>query len=232
VKIIMSNTSKKRITAGLAGMALALTATLVAAPAQAAEPPAEQAPPTAAAPLLGPVGTLTAAQSTEFEILLASTDATTGVFNAEQALAAGAPAPAVADYAAAFQASGQGVANVTPGLQAQATESGAQVAAAASCAGARGYTGFYGWGWQWALNSCDTDLLIAALAGGGGSIAAVGGLISAAGVTAPAGAVTAAAGGLVVAGAGVVGICKAASYDTKSIYLNSFVAGGIGCWGQ
>lgn len=229
----MSTQSTNRIMASVAGMALVLAAGLVAAPAHAVETPPGVAPPTAEAPLTGPVGTLTAAQTTELEILLASTDASTGVFNADQALFAGASAAAVADFAVAYQAGGLKASNVDPGLQAQATASGERVAAAAaSCAGARGYTGFYGWGWQWALNSCDTDLLMAALAGGGGSVAAIGGIISAAGVTAPVGAITAAVGGLVAAGAGVVGICKAASYDTKSIYLNAFVVGGVGCWGQ
>ncbi|PPG20751.1 hypothetical protein C5D16_09685 [Rathayibacter toxicus] len=51
-------------------------------------------------------------------------------------------------------------------------------------------------------------------------------------LTAPAGAITAAAGGVAEAGAGIVGICKAASYDAKAIYLNAFVTGGVCCWGQ
>ena len=149
------------------------------------------------------------------------------------ALATGASESDVADYAAAYQASGREVSNLSIRVQNQITDTGERVAAAAAaCTGSRGYTGFYGWGWQYSLNSCDTDLLIAALFGGGSAVAAVGGVISAAGVTAPVGAITAAVGALIAAGAGPVSICKAASYTKKAIFLNVFVIGTVGCWGQ
>ena len=228
----MRNVLRKKLAVTITGLALVVSAGLAGSPASASEPEASS-PPSADAPLLGPESSLTADQRVELEALVAATDPATAVFDADEALGAGVSDTAVADFAAAYQARGLGVSNLSPEVQGKTTAAGELIAASASsCTGARGYTGFYGWGWQFALNSCDTDLLIAALAGGGGATAAVGGVISAAGVTAPAGAVTAAVGGLIVAGAGVVGICKAASYDAKAIYLNAFVIGNIGCWGQ
>lgn len=47
---------------------------------------------------------------------------------------------------------------MTSSVDAQTTPQARTVAAAAAtCSGARGYTGFWGWGWQTALDSCDTD---------------------------------------------------------------------------
>lgn len=228
------STPRRRRLSGLAGTATALAVVVGFALAPSAAQASETtAPPSASAPATGPEASLSAADQAELETLLAATDSATGTFDATKALGAGASEQAVADFATSYEAAGQHVTGLDEPLRAQTSEAGERVAAAASsCTGDRGYTGFYGWGWQWALNSCDTDLLMAALAGGGGAVAAVGGIISAAGVTAPAGAVTAAAGGLVAAGAGVVGICKAASYEKKAIYLNAFVTGSVGCWGQ
>ncbi|MGN7187735.1 hypothetical protein [Microbacterium enclense] len=228
------STTRRRRLSGLAGTATALAVVVGFALAPSAAHAAETTtPPSASAPATGPEASLSAADQAELETLLAATDSATGTFDAAKALGAGASEQAVADYAASYEAAGQNVTGLVETVRAQTSEAGERVAAAASsCTGDRGYTGFYGWGWQWALNSCDTDLLMAALAGGGGAVAAVGGVISAAGVTAPAGAVTAAAGGLVAAGAGIVSICKAASYEKKAIYLNAFVTGSVGCWGQ
>ncbi|KIC60037.1 hypothetical protein RM52_01095 [Microbacterium hominis] len=36
----------------------------------------------------------------------------------------------------------------------------------------------------------------------------------------------------VAAGAGIIAICKAASREKQAIYLNVYVTGGVGCWGQ
>ena len=208
----MKRNSYDRLTTGMIGAALICTTAFVATPAVAAEMSPTEATPTAESPLLGPEATLSPADKAQLEVLLNATNLEVGVFDAAQAVTAGASLVAVADYAATYEASGAVVANSTPNLLSSTSAVGERLAAAAlSCTGARGYTGFYGWGWQWALNSCDTDLLMAALAGGGGATAAVGGVISA---------------------AGVVGICKAASYEAKAIYPNAFVTGGVGCWGQ
>lgn len=213
----------------LTGAALALTATLGAAPATAAGAAEVPAPDDMTT---GPAAELNAADKAELEALIAATDQEAGVFDASVALGAGVDASAVADFATSYEAAGLSVINLDSEIAAEPSAAGLRVAAAAACTGDRGYTGFWGWGWQWALNSCDTNLLMAALAGGGGGIAAVGGVLTAAGVTAPAGAVTAAAGGLVAAGAGIVGICKAASYEKSAVYINAYVSGSVGCWGQ
>lgn len=198
--------------------------------AQATEPPVS---PSATTPVMGPEAALSAQEQRELQSLLSATDPSRGTFDVTKARDLGASEQAIADFATSYQAAGRSVLGLTVTTQIQRSDVGERVAAAAaSCTGTRGYTGFYGWGWQWALNSCDTDLLMAALAGVGGGTAAVGGIISAAGVTAPAGAVTAAVGGLIAAGAGVIGICKAASYEAKAIYLNAYVIGSVGCWGQ
>jgi hypothetical protein len=57
-------------------------------------------------------------------------------------------------------------------------------------------------------------------------------VIAASGVGAPEGAVAAAAGGLVAAGGPIIQVCKAASYEKQAIYLNAYVSGAVGCWGQ
>jgi len=228
----MRREMKKRMTAGIMGAAVLVLASAGASSASAAEASAP-AVPTAAEPAVGPAASLSAEDTALLETLLSATDSSSGVFDAERALAAGASPSDVADYATAYQAAGKSVEGIPVSVKAQTSEAGERVAAAASrCTGDRGYTGFWGWGWQWALNSCDTDLLSAALVAGGGGVAAVGGIISAAGVTAPAGAVTAAAGGLVAAGGPIIQVCKAASYEKQAIYLNAFVSGNVGCWGQ
>ncbi len=67
----------------------------------------------------------------------------------------------VADYAVSYQAARKQVTVLSPAVQAHTSAAGKHVVAAdANCTGTYGYTGFYGWGWQWALNSCDTDLVI------------------------------------------------------------------------
>ena len=231
---------KDRFLAGAAGFALVGGGLMTAAPASASEivtpadaPAPGQSQSVAPAPAPGSQSPLPAAEQEMLEKLVAATDLDNQVFDAAAALDSGVGDSAVADYAAAYQTQGS-VVNLPAVTQAEASEAGLSIAAAASsCTGARGYTGFWGWGWQTALNSCDTDLLMAAIAGTGGVTAGVGGVIAAAtGPGAPVGGIVAAAGGLIAAGSGIILICKNASYDYKAIYLNVFVTGGVGCWGQ
>ena len=208
----MKLNSMTQLSAGIVGAALLMATVFVASRASAVEVAPIEASPSAESPMLGPEATLSPADTAPLEILLDATDCEAGVFDAEQAVAAGASSSAVADFAATYRASGEVATNLTPNLLSSTSATGERIAAAASsCTSARGTTGFFGWGWQWALNSCDTDLLIAALAGGGGAATAGGGIVSAAGVTAPAGGNHSSGRGLVAAGAGVVGIGKAAS---------------------
>lgn len=223
----MKTKPKNRLVACMMGGVLLLASTLMAAPAHASEAPQPDT-----APVTSEVQ-LSAEQKADLQSLLAGIESTSGVFHADRALAAGVSESDVADFAASFEASGGTVSDLPSTTKSEISAQGKQIAmAAASCKGSRGYTGFYGWGWQFALNSCDTDLLIAAVGGAGTSYAALGGLIAVGGVTAPAGAVTIAVGGIIAAGAVPLSICKAASYGKKAIFLNAYIGGGIGCWGQ
>lgn len=216
----------------LASAALIAGGIMAANPATAAE---EEAPvATEANPANGPEAQLSAADAALLTQLEAATNTSTGTFDAQAALAAGADPSAVADFAATYSSAGRSVVHLDAGTANLVSPAATDiVAAAATCSGARGYTGFWGWGWQTALDSCDTDLLMTSIAGGGGGIAAVGGVIAAAtGPGAPAGGIVAAAGGLVAAGAGIIAICKAASREKQAIYLNVYVTGSVGCWGQ
>lgn len=154
VKIIMKR--HLRPVAALAAAALLAGGLLTSSPATAAENPASS--PSAQHPLDGPVSQLSAAEERALSRLESATDTATGVFDAEAALAAGVSASDVADYAATYTAAGNDVVGMTSSVDAQTTPQARTVAAAAAtCSGARGYTGFWGWGWQTALDSCDTD---------------------------------------------------------------------------
>jgi hypothetical protein len=125
--------------------------------------------PTEAIPAVGPAASPSPEDTAVLETLVSATNPSSGVFDADKALAEGVSPSDVADYATAFEAAGKTVSGIPGSVKAQTSEAGDRVAAAASrCTGDRGYTGFWGWGWQWALNSCDTDLLTAALVAGGG----------------------------------------------------------------
>lgn len=197
-------------------------------PASAASPPPPTSPETA---IVSTGFALTAGQEAELNALDAATSHALETFDPAAAAAAGASEAGIADYAYVLNSQGWTVVNEEFPTARASTVAIETAAAAAACTGRSGYTGFYGAFWQWALNSCQTDTLIAAVAAGGGGTAAIGGLLTALGV-APAGAITAAVGGLVVAGSGFLTVCKTASYGVHAIYLNAYVTGGVGCWGQ
>lgn len=235
--------NKNRVMTGLLGAFLAVgivatTPGVALADAGTALPKASQDTPVPTPDSAG--AQLSDAQSAELESLVGASDFATSTFDADAALTSGVDETAVADYALVLEADGWTVIGAsTPNLRAEASPMATEVAAAAAaCTGKRGYTGFHGVFWQFALNSCDTDLLIASVAAAGSSTAAIGGVIAAvgalpsSGLSVPAGAITAAVGGLIAAGAGPLTVCKTASHGVHAIYLNAFVTGGIGCWGQ
>jgi hypothetical protein len=102
-----------------------------------------------------------------------------------------------------------------------------------ACAGASSYTGYHiPWGHQWALNSCETDTLIAGVkvvVAGGAATAAVALLAGKAGapVALVAGAVAAIAG----VGVAFLELCKTAS-SNDAIYVNVLGTPTASCWGQ
>lgn len=95
------------------------------------------------------------------------------------------------------------------------------------CKGVSGYRGQFWFGYQYALNSCETRSLIAAI-GAGASLASIGALGT--GPGAANAAIIGAIGGLTVA---ALNVCVAAS-SNGAIYLNSGVPPAIpvSCWGQ
>lgn len=174
---------------------------------------------------------LTAAQESELNALVNSTNFAARTFDPSSAVGAGASTVGTADYASLLAARGWTVVGNDAALILPSSGAQPMLTVGAQCTGTSGYTGFFGAFWQWALNSCDTATLIAAVAAGGGSTAGIGGLLAALGVV-PAGGITAAVGGLIAAGAGVLTVCQTASYGMHAIYLNAYVIGGVGCWGQ
>jgi len=142
---------KNRFLAGAAGFAIVAGGLMTAAPASASEnvtPPNAPAPgqsqSVAPAPAPRSQSPLPAAEQEMHEKLVAATDLDNQVFDAAAALDSGVSDSAVADYAAAYQSQGS-VVNLPAATQTEASEAGLSIAAAASsCTGARGYTGFWG----------------------------------------------------------------------------------------
>lgn len=223
VSITIRKTHRKTILAAATAVAVML-ATFVGAPAATAAP-APDSPPAVPEQQV----TLSPAEAAELEGLLSASDFAAKSFDPTAAVAAGVEATAIADYATVVAAGGWTISSPAS-LTAQASES-AQLAAVgvAACTGRSGYTGFYGAFWQIALNSCQTESLILAIRGVGGGAAAIGGLLAAIGF--PGGAIAAAVGVLIVANPWPLDVCKAAS-GKHAIYINIFVVGGVGCWGQ
>lgn len=158
--------------------------------------------------------------------LISGIDADARTFDADTARAAGATEQNVADFSAvlsgaSWRITGEAIATPSAAL----SDLGAEIAA---CRGQNGYTGWHGAFWQFALNSCNTDVLISMIGGHAGGVAAIGGLLAAMGV--PPGAIIGAVG--VIAGLGTLPyiICKNAS-GNGAIYVNIFPT-GAGCWGQ
>lgn len=168
---------------------------------------------------------LTAEEISNLEALTsASKDDAGPVFDAELAGELGASVASIAEYSDGFVAAG--------GRLAQPS-AGERPAAVNACNGGSGFTGWYWFGPQVAMNSCQTDLLMAgigtAIAGGG--LYTLSSALTVAGL--PSSAVVGVATGVVALGLGFLSICKAAS-SNGAIYLNGGIPGIIvpSCWGQ
>lgn len=166
------------------------------------------------------------------EQLIQSADRETNVFSADRALRVGVDAQTVADFSGVVEAMGWMV-DGEVGDERLLSESASVVAAkAAACTGQRGYTGFWGYMWQWAFNSCDTELIQSALLAGGAVVGTIAGIFAAVPGAAPAAAVTAAVAGVIAVGAPVLEVCQKASYNYNAVYFNLMVYGSAGCWAQ
>lgn len=147
------------------------------------------------------------------------------VFDYGAAVAAGVRTDFAADFATGVVAGGGEITNAPADVSAGSTAEAATILAAAACSGRNG-SGVYWWGWQTALDSCNTSVLINAMWAGAG-VAALAGIISSeTGVGAAAGGIAAAA---LTIGAGALGIC--ASWG-NGIYWNTLYTGTPFCWGQ
>ena len=171
---------------------------------------------------------LTFEQQADIDAVVLGTDDQAQTFDADVARDAGADEEAIADYAVILADAGW---TIIGDYSAGAAGEIAQMAVAA-CTGVSQYNGyFFPIGYQWALNSCDTDTFIAALkviVAGGGSTAAVALLTK---VGAPVAAVAGAVAALAGLGVAVTELCKTAS-PKKAVYLNSGGTVPPSCWGQ
>ncbi|WP_460802812.1 hypothetical protein [Microbacterium sp. GXF6406] len=171
---------------------------------------------------------LTIEQQADIDAVVIGTDDDAETFDADVAREAGADEEAIADYAIILADAGW---TIHGDYTAEAAGEVASKAVTA-CTGVTQYNGyFFPIGFQWALNSCDTDTFIAALkviVAGGGATAAVALLTK---IGAPVAAVAAAVGGLAALGVAVTELCKTAS-PQNAIYLNSGGTVPPSCWGQ
>ncbi len=223
-----------KLRSAVIGVVSALTLALIASPAHASEPEVVANPAVAVqAPSGGEVAPdgyeITAEDEAQLTALVAGTDGDAQVFDADAARDAGASEQSVSDYAAVLVGAGWTISGQAPTPnQASDAELNRAGAAVAACKGQDGYTGFHGIFWQWALNSCNTDVLITLAGAGPASVTAIGGMLAAAGV--PPGAIIAASGAIMALGLIPLIACKNASAN-NAIYVNIFPT-GAGCWGQ
>lgn len=220
-----------KLKSAVIGVVSALTLALVASPAHASETAVVAKPAVAvAAPSSGDVAPdgyeLTTQDEAQLAALNGATDSAALVFDADAARAAGATDQSIDDYAAVLSGAGWTITGqVAAAGSAELNRAGAEIMA---CKGQNGYTGWHGLFWQWALNSCNTDVLITLIGGGAASVSAIGGMMAAAAV--PPGAIIAATGAIMALGVVPYVVCKNAS-GNGAIYVN-IAPTGAGCWGQ
>ncbi|MFC6355171.1 hypothetical protein [Luethyella okanaganae] len=214
------------ITSITAATATALAMLFMAPAANAAEAPIE--PP--------PVVEISAEEQANLDALLAASDNSgdVAVFDVDQALQLGADEAATQRYASAFVESGgtlaAGLSSVAADI-ARGTQAGAM--ALAACLGQTGFTGYYWFGPQTALDSCLTTAFIngIALAAAGGGVYAAASALTVAGL--PAAAVTGVVAAVLGLGVVFLTICKDTS-SVNAIYLNGGIPGVVppSCWAQ
>lgn len=225
----MNSSTKTRgrlITSITAATATVLAMLVMAPAANAAEAPADPAPQVE----------ISAEEQANLDALLAASDNSgdVAVFDIDQAIKLGADQDATQQYASAWVESGGtivGAAGPESADIAKGTEASAM--ALAVCRGKTGFTGYYWFGPQNALDSCLTQTFINAIgvaAAGGGTYAAISAL-TVAGL--PQAAVVGVVAAVLGLGVAFLNICK----DTSSIgaiYLNGGIPGAVSpsCWAQ
>lgn len=175
---------------------------------------------------------LTPAQEAELTALVDAADLENQIFDVAAATEAGVSESQIADFSYVVAANGWEIVGAQDVDQLLSSASSSLVTSYSGCTGANGYTGYWGWGWQWAANSCITDSLIAGAAAGAGGVGAIAAILTAIPPAAAAAPIAYAAGAVVAAGGGFLAACKTFSYGVHAIYLNINSAGAPGCWGQ
>lgn len=208
-------------------VAVTVLALFSGSPAHAVDTPADPAE---------TVATIPAAERANLDAVLAASDNSgdTAVFDIDRALELGADEAAAEEFALAFVASGGVLADTSSaGSEQLKLKASMTVSAKAACRGRTGYTGYYWFGPQSALDSCLTTGLI----NGIGIAAAGGGTYTAASALTVAGLPSSAVVGVVSAvlalGVAFLTVCR----DTSSLgamYLNGGVPGVVApsCWAQ
>ncbi|BAJ74552.1 outer membrane protein [Microbacterium testaceum StLB037] len=219
---------RARVITSLTAATVTVLGMLFAAPAaNAAEPAAEPAP---------AVAELPAAEQANLDALLAASD-TSGevpVFNIDDALARGADRAATEQFAATFVQTGGTLTGTSSPESATISESSSVVAlAAADCRGRTGFTGYYWFGPQTALDSCLTTTLIngISIAAAGGGVYTAASALTVAGL--PSSAVVGVVSAVLALGVVFLNVCKDTS-SINAIYLNGGVPGVVSpsCWAQ
>lgn len=208
-----------------------LTIFALATPTVAFAQPSDQPPGTSeSSAIVGEAGALTPEQDRDLTALVGALSEADRSFDVDQAVSAGASAQSAADFTHILSASGWTIDGETP--HESVSDIAVQVAlSSTACTGKTGYIGFFGAFWQSALNSCLTDTVKAGIAAGGAGAGAIAAALAAGGVL-PAAAIAGAVGAFLAAGVAVVHLCQTASYGVHAIYVNFFVTGNLGCWGQ
>lgn len=226
IKMRGSRSKGRLITSITAATATILAMLAVAPAANAADVPVDPVP----------VYEIPAAEQANLDALLAASDNTgdVAVFDVDRALELGADETATEEFAVSFVEAGGTLAPSESTVAADAAMSSkAGAMALAACRGNTGFTGYYWFGPQTAMDSCLTTGFIngIALAAAGGGTYAAASALTVAGL--PLAAVTGVIAGVLGVGIVFLTICK----DTSSIgaiYLNGGIPGAVppSCWAQ
>jgi len=230
----MSTMTLRKSRTGLLTLGSLLTALVMmfsmVSPSFASASPGEELPDRSSATFreAAEIGTVTADEAKQLAVLAQAVtfDDKAVMFDYAQALELGADESFATDYARGILLADGTVQNApaTEALVLSASDEELTQAAAA-CRGTNG-VGYYWWGHQLRVDSCNTQLLVGALTAGAG-IAAVAAVITAAtGAGAVAGTIAAA---VLTVGAGAVTACN--MYG-NGVFLNQLWTGTPFCWGQ
>ena len=175
--------------------------------------------------------TLKPQQQVEINALAAASDYKSKRFLVQAAVKGGAGASSIADFAAVLRDQGWTVVgSVTAQPSTLARQSIA--AAIAACKGKNGYNGYYfPWGWQFGLNSCNTNKLIAGVGLGAAGAVVVTAALVAGGATATAAPIAGLVAAVIGFGAAALRVCQAFS-SNGGIWLNVGGTPQASCWGQ